>query len=45
MKVTWPFLVPRTLTESTPRSSWHILRPPNLTQACKASLLGPAWTI
>lgn len=31
--------------ESTPRSSWHILRPPNLTQACKASLLGPAWMI
>lgn len=31
--------------EHTRRSSWHILCPPTLTQACKASLLGSAWTI
>lgn len=40
-----PFLVPRTLTGYTRRSSWHILRLPTLTQACKASLLDSAWTI
>lgn len=41
----WPFLIPGILTEYKRRSSWHILCPPTLTQACKASLLGSAWTI
>lgn len=31
--------------EYSRRSSWHILCPPTLTQACKASLLGSAWMI